>query len=184
MCYQAEKSHSHYLYLPKLAAKWHHSSKHCPNLVPNQDDLDLFPYLEDTIPVSIKYPERPENWDSLAHVWSDWYGQYFRADYPVLMIRFEDLLFNVKEMVDQVCECVGGVRRSEQFAYIVDSGKYGDGHPEHGVQHTNLISAMVKYGTDKKRFTGMTDEDLTFAYETLDAELMAAFQYEVPPPPP
>ncbi|CAB9523102.1 expressed unknown protein [Seminavis robusta] len=166
------------------ATKWHHTAKHCPNLVPNQDDLDLFPYLENTVPARIDYPERAEHWDSLVHLYNDWYGQYFRADYPRLMVRFEDLLFNVHEMVETVCTCVGGVPREKQFAYVVDSGKFGPGHPEKGAsQHTNLIGAMVKYGTDKLRFKGMTDEDLLFAHENLDPELMAAFQYEVPPPP-
>ena len=45
---------------------------------------------------------------------------------------------------------------------------------------TNLISAMIKYGTDAKRFSNMTKEDLEFAAEALDPELMQLFQYEMP----
>jgi hypothetical protein len=166
------------------ATKWHHSSKHCPNLVPNEDDLDLFPYLEDHVPVMIKYPGEAEHWESLVHLYNSWYRQYFDADYPRLLVRFEDLLFNVKELVHIVCECVGGVPRQEEFAYVVDSGKFGPGHPEQkGGQHTNLIGAMVKYGTDKLRFAGMTEDDLRYAYENLDLEMMMTFQYEIPPPP-
>lgn len=146
--------------------------------------MDLFPYLENTVPVQIKYPEQAEHWESLAHVWTDWYGQYFHADYPRLIVRFEDLLFHGKEMINTVCSCVGGVPREEgQFAYVVDSGKFGKGHPNSGAQHTNMIGAMAKYGTDKKRFTGMTDDDLTLASEALDLEMMMTFQYEIPPPP-
>lgn len=166
------------------AAKWHHSPKHCPNLVPDQRDMNLFPFLEDQIPVKIKYPEESEHWDNLVHLWNDWYRQYYDADYPRLIVRFEDLLFNVKEMVQTVCECVGGVPRQEgQFAYVVDSGKFGKGHPEKGAKHTNMISAMAKYGSDKHRYTSLTDEDLTLAYENLDPELMMAFQYAMTPPP-
>ena len=124
-------------FLLTQAAKWHHTSRHCPNLVPNEEDLDLFPYLEDLVPVQIKYPEKAEHWDSLAHLWSDWYGQYFHADFPRLIVRFEDLLFNTKEMIQTVCACVGGVPREEgKFAYVVDSGKFGKGHPETGAKHT------------------------------------------------
>lgn len=166
---------------PSSAAKWHHSAKHCPNLVPNQDDWDLFPYLENTVPVRIKYPGEPAQWDSLVHLWNDWNGQYFHADYPRLMVRFEDLLFNVKEMIGIVCKCAGAVPREEgKFAYIVDDAKFGPGHPG---SHSNLISAMIKYGSEKKRYDGMTKEDLRFAYDTLDSEMMMAFQYSMPPPP-
>lgn len=168
------------------ATKWHHTSKHCPNLIANENDRDLFPFLEDEIPVRINYPGQAEHWDNLAHLWSDWYGQYYHADYPRLIVRFEDLLFNVKEMVQTVCKCVGGVPREEsgQFTYVVDSGKFGKGHPNAGAQHTNMIGAMAKYGRDGPwRFKGMTDEDLTKAYESLDAEMMMAFQYTMPPPP-
>jgi hypothetical protein len=39
---------------------------------------------------------------------------------------------------------------------------------------------MVKYGSNK-RFTGMTDEDLTLSHERLDHRMMETFQYEVLP---
>lgn len=45
---------------------------------------------------------------------------------------------------------------------------------------TNLISAMIKYGTDKKRFDGLTKDDLQLAAEALDPELMQLFNYEIP----
>jgi hypothetical protein len=52
--------------------------------------------------------------------------------------------------------------------------------PGHKGKQTNLISAIIKYGTDKNRFTGMTKEDLVYASEALDPELMQLFQYEMP----
>ena len=46
----------------------------------------------------------------------------------VVTVRFEDLQFNVKGMIDQVCRCAGAVPREEgKFTYIVDSGKWGPG---------------------------------------------------------
>ena len=39
---------------------------------------------------------------------------------------------------------------------------------------------MIKYGTDKNRFSGMTKEDLELAATVLDPELMKLFQYEIP----
>jgi hypothetical protein len=43
-----------------------------------------------------------------------------------------------------------------------------------------MISAMVKYGTDKKRFANLTTDDLRFAMEHLDIHLMQRFQYKLP----
>jgi hypothetical protein len=61
------------------AAKWEHSETHCPNLV--EDDGS-------EVPVSVKYPGQHGHWDSLVHLWSDWYRQYFQANYPRLMVRY------------------------------------------------------------------------------------------------
>jgi hypothetical protein len=43
-----------------------------------------------------------------------------------------------------------------------------------------MISAMVKYGTDKNRFDGMTEADWTIAKEVFTPELMELFGYEMP----
>ena len=45
-------------------------------------------------------------------------------------MRFEDLQFHAKEMINLVCECAGAVPRDPngEFTYIVDSGKWGPGH--------------------------------------------------------
>ena len=158
-------------------AKWHHTKNHCPNLVPNAADMEIFPFQTKTVPVEVKY-NPPASFDSLAHLWSEWYRQYYDADYPRLIVRFEDLQFHPKKMIDLVCQCAGAVPREKgKFTYIVDSGKWGAGHSGN---QTNLISAIIKYGTDKKRFSGMTREDMELASEALDARLMQLFQYEIP----
>jgi hypothetical protein len=64
------------------AAQWKHSAQHCPNLVV------VAGRNESNVPVSIPYPDRHEQWDSLAHLWSDWYRQYLQADYPRLIVRY------------------------------------------------------------------------------------------------
>lgn len=162
------------------AAKWPHSPKHCPNLVPNADDFAL-PLQHITTPsirVNVSY-NPPVQYDSLAHYWTQWYKEYLEADYPRLIVRFEDLQFNVKEMINLVCECAGAVPRDRngEFTYVVDSGKWGPGHRR---KQTNLISAMIKYGSDAKRFAGMTKEDLEYAATAVDPEMMQLFKYEIP----
>jgi hypothetical protein len=58
-----------------------------------------------------------------------------------------------------VCECAGAVPKQDTFTHVVDSGKWGSAHKG----SSNMISAMIKYGTDKKRFASFTDDDLRFA---------------------
>jgi hypothetical protein len=161
------------------AASWKHAKEHCPNLVPSALDRALLPNLAanaTSIPVSIGYPGNASQWDSLAHVWSDWYNQYTQAEYPRLMIRFEDILFHVREVITLVCECAGAVPKQDTFSYVVDSGKWGSAHKG----SSNMISAMIKYGTDKKRFASFTDDDLRYAAKHVDPELLRRFHYEVP----
>jgi len=43
-----------------------------------------------------------------------------------------------------------------------------------------MISAMIKYGSDKKRLVGMTSDDLAYAAQFLDPNLMRLFQYSMP----
>jgi hypothetical protein len=40
---------------------------------------------------------------------------------------------------------------------------------------------LFSFLADKKRFLGLTKEDLEFAKGALDSELMQLFQYEMPP---
>jgi len=64
------------------AAQWEHTKDHCPNLVVVDDDG------QSSVQVSIGYPGQKATWDSLVHLWSDWYNQYLTADYPKLLVRY------------------------------------------------------------------------------------------------
>lgn len=98
-----------------------------------------------TVPVRVRY-DPPATFDSLAHYWTTWYKEYLEADYPRLIVRFEDLQFHAKEMINLVCECAGAVPRDPdaKFTYVVDSGKWGNGH--RGVQVR--IFKNVDFGED------------------------------------
>ena len=100
-----------------------------------------------TVPVNVKYNPWIE-FDSLIHFWAQWYKEYLEADYPRLLVRFEDLQFHAKEVIDIVCQCAGAVPRNEDtvFRYVVDSAKWG---PAHSDRTSNMVTTMIKYGTDK-----------------------------------
>lgn len=81
------------------AAHWEHSATHCPNLVTTTvqegDDDDDDGTVVSSVPVSINYPGGKAEWDSLVHLWSDWYNQYLTADYPRLMVRYVQYLYRI-----------------------------------------------------------------------------------------
>jgi hypothetical protein len=91
-------------------AKWPHTRKHCPNLVANMDEVMMLPELRaryknkkgnsHLVPVRVKYQDTIYSHNSLAHFWSEWYQLYMDADYPRVMVRFEDLLFYGEEVTN------------------------------------------------------------------------------------
>jgi hypothetical protein len=95
--------------------------------------LAHFPHQSDNIPVDVTNipvgDDPPVQFKSLVHFWSEWYRQYLDADFPRLIVRFEDLLFHPKEMIDIVCQCAGAVSKDEgKFEYIEDkNAKWGPG---------------------------------------------------------
>lgn len=159
-------------------AQWLHSSEHCPNLVPNHVDSEIYNFPKGTIPVHIKYDFGLRKWDSLAHLWTSWYQQYYKdADFPRLVVRFEDFVFYPKEVTRQICTCAGGtIRDGQDFIYQVNSAKHGPGH---GTALTSWVSAMVRYGSyGHHRLKGMTPQDLQLADSMLDLEMMQALSYQ------
>ena len=156
-------------------ARWPHQyGKLCPNLAKTKLLSNGRP---DMIPLKVRY-KPPADFKSLAHYWGEWYKQYLEADYPRLIVRFEDIHFHAKEMIETVCECAGGVARNEDatFRFVVDSAKWGAAHKS----ETNMISAMIKYGSDDNRFTGMTEADYMVTQEVFTPALMELFGYEMP----
>jgi hypothetical protein len=66
--------------------KWTHTKKHCPNLVRDVES-------DTGVPVWTKWGKIYErSWQSLAHVWSEFNGEYEKADFPRLIVRFEGKL--------------------------------------------------------------------------------------------
>lgn len=104
------------------AAHWPHAGadataaaaadQHCPNLVTTNGS---------SIPVSIKYPGEKAEWDSLVHLWSDWYNQYLNADYPRLMVRYvqpQTTLFLFQE------HCLLVHLQSHSFLYLSQNANW------------------------------------------------------------
>lgn len=157
------------------SAYWVHNERGlCPHLLNKQREL---------VPVEVKYDSHKTHYDSLAHLWNDWYAQYLtKADFPYIVVRFEDLQFHAKNVTYQICECAGGTIRTDRpFSYIVDSAKDGPGHGK-AEERTGMLAAWKKYGKPLPPQNGFSKADYETAVKYLDADFMKMFGYTHPDP--
>lgn len=103
-------------------------------------------------------------------MWSMWYQAYFNADFPRLMIRFEDTLFHAEKVMQIVNECVGS-SESEITPFLYHLGKSKRG------PSSDFPTALGKYGSERGRYDGMAEVDREYARSALDANLMRTFHY-------
>ena len=153
---------------------WEHDADHCPNLISWRHG--------NATRVTVKYAKGKVRYaSSFVGQWNEWYGEYEQqtSEFPLAILRFEDLLFYPEETCDALCTCVGGRRRrgnGGRFRYTEDSAK-------HGKQHegaNGLVSALVRYGDPNLRLEGWTKADWEFARDNLDGGLMERYGYNPP----
>ena len=115
---------------------------------------------------------------SLIHVWRDWNLEYFRNhQYPLLIVRHEDLVYRPEPVIEQICSCVGGRMTTEPFQYQLDSANRGRGH---GEARSDLISAWIKYGKPLRVYQNrFTSQDWKIIREVLanDFGMLKALNY-------
>lgn len=109
-------------------------------------------------------------YDSLVHVWNEWNRDYLEADFPRLMVRFEDQLFHGEKVMQLISQCAG-VPLNEPYVYQWRESK------KHGAS-SNLLSALSKYGNSRGRQTPLDVKDLEYAKLTLNPTLMEIFGYQ------
>lgn len=155
------------------AVKWRKSKLHCPNLVMTEHDHKAFRKLDNFTIKVIFDKDQIMFWDSLVHLYSDWYRQYINVtDYPRIIVRFEDMLLHPRWVMQHVADCVGA-QLPKNFQVNTDSAK------KHG-SHTNLLQAILKTTDPNKRVRQLTLEDLDYARMHLDSEILEMFGYDLP----
>lgn len=152
------------------AAQWAHNISNCPLL--------WHPDVEDANPVYVRYKEHQQRHEHLPGFYNDFYHQYLEADFPRVIVRYEDLLFFGKNVTETLCECGGGVPREDEFVFPLDSSKAG--FQGHGSERTNLYDALVRYGNDEGRTKSLTDRDLEYSKKWFDPALLKMFNYRHP----
>ncbi|KAH8060565.1 hypothetical protein JL722_4673 [Aureococcus anophagefferens] len=103
----------------------------------------------------------PSVFSSLPDFWSRWNRLYYDAEFPRLMVRYEDLLWRGEATTRRVCECVGGAMRAT-FDPIDQAAKSGFSHGTGAV--SGRADARSKYANESRRYEFLDDADLA-AYE-------------------
>lgn len=161
-------------------ARWTQSTRSsgsCMNL--NDPDQSVRVKFEGSWSKKWRQTSRIVRYKNLVDMWNSYYNDYINATFPRAVIRYEDLLLYVNEIIPQLCECVGGTTKysknneNRNSIYISRESAKGKGHGK-----TNgLVESVMKYGNSEKRSRGFTRGDLEFAHDTMDQDLMRILQY-------
>lgn len=143
----------------------------CPNLVRSAHNSSTY---EVVVHAQQTNYEKTDNYTSLAHLWSDWNRQWLKADgYPRLMIRFEDTLYRLPQVVESIRQCVGA-QSPGRFIYLTSKPK-SHGNP------TDFVKALARYASWQGRHRGLNEADRQYAQSALDPDLMRVFGYHPAP---
>ena len=94
-------------------------------------------------------------------MWREWNQAYVDVEFPRLMVRYEDLLFNSQETTKEVCECAGGKMKAV-FDPIAEGAKGGAGHGYHETGHN---VAALKFSNESLRYAHLTDADVAYVLD-------------------
>jgi hypothetical protein len=151
-------------------AHWAHSKEACPGVWNDEEGRTSQVY------VNYGHNSISEHHESLPAMWNDWYNAYRNVTWPRVFVRMEDLIFHGQNVTESLCQCGGGSPRQKRFKHIASSAKLGTA--QHGKDKTSLLSAIIRYGTDRGRLEGMTPKDLQVTRDILDPTLMDIFNYQ------
>lgn len=151
------------------------------------------------IPVNVnyEYQDKKEHYDSLVHLWNEWYQTYIKFDdankhketastmkepaFPFAVVRLEDLVFHAETVVPQLCECAGAEFRGE-FKHTQTIANPNAGIDLSQGLDMGLLRSVIKYGNITNRRKGYPKFQLEAAKELLDPRMMdlLAYPYEEP----
>jgi hypothetical protein len=155
----------HYVMPPRYA-------EHCPGLVVTPTEGRHTP--QKTHKLTVTELKLSNEFDSLADYWSEFNRLYLEADFPRIMVRYEDTIFHTEKVVEALRECVGIPDDKRGFQYHTAAAK------KHG-HSSDLATALRKYGTEKGRYDGLTADDLQYARKVFNNTLMDTFHYRYAP---
>merc|ERR1712014_101398 len=111
-----------------------------------------------------------EEFQSLAHLWSDFIMEYMDATFPLLVVRYEDLLYDPVSLIGAICTCLGGkANEGEKFNILESAAKWGAGHGDYG----NNRSQVGRYERDAIRLRReLVEEDRQLLRQAIDERIL------------
>ncbi len=117
-------------------------------------------------------------YSNLMDMWNTYYKHYLNANFPHLIVRYEDILLYPNEIVTQICDCVGGTIHNNERGIHLDqhSAKDENIFGKSG----NLMESLQRYGNVKLRTEHLSEGDMISTEEYIDKNIMNLFQYSFP----
>lgn len=115
-------------------------------------------------------------YESLPEMWNEYYRQYMEdADYPRLIVRYEDFLLYSQEIVRVLAECSGAKMTSSEFHYF--TGEARSWRKQEGT--SNIINTVKKLGAMDWFYYQLTKEEQQVLQSHLSPDIRALFQYDL-----
>jgi len=109
------------------------------------------------------------NYEQFVAIWNEWNEKHLikGMEQPSLIVRYEDILFHSRQVVESICECAGGTMRPFPF----------DGHFSR-----DTLRRIVKNGHVASRIGDFTIEELVQQGKPLEVntDVMRTFSYSHP----
>jgi hypothetical protein len=104
-------------------------------------------------------------------MWSEYYRQYVSADYPRIMIRYEDMILYGKELVEVISQCSGSPLLADVVAIFAQEAR---SHHRGG----SLIRAARKLAGWNPLLASVRGADRDYMRAVLDPALLRLFGYD------
>ena len=114
---------------------------------------------------------------SFYDIWNVFNRAYLQeAPFPRLIVRFEDMLFQLDSVMDEIKDCLGGWYQHEDGIH-----QFQENAKNHLKGHEiGLLGAILKYSNDTLRLQNVPLDEISYATESLDHKLMNLFGYKTP----
>ncbi len=121
-----------------------------------------------------------ETYGNLIDLWNKWnLGWLLDETRPRIILRYEDLLFHPKSVIQLVCGCAGGVLKHDFSNYLEQSKLNRSFIFKKKPKEIDIISAIIESGNKIDRENFLSPENLEYSRKHLDETLMSLFHYSI-----
>lgn len=139
----------------------------CPNLVPSVLERTMPQFRNMSTFEVIVEQNQPERYASLADMWLKWYRLFLEAEFPRLIVRFEDTIFHAEKVMDQVTKCFNRPMQ-RPYQYLLERSKN---------RSSEFSEVLGRYGSEAGRYDHLTHEDALYFTSIILPSMMEMFHY-------